>query len=150
MAVIDSIPNTLTIRNPVTDDILGTVTHHTPEDVIEAVARIRKAQPAWAESPFRDRARVMKRFHDMIIDDRETLFDLLQAETGRSRRDAFVELFAVASEARYYSTHGKRFLKSRRTRSAIPFRDVTKVIYKPRGVIGIISPWNFPLHIDNG
>ncbi len=135
---------TMIITSPVTGEVVGQVPRCTPAEVIAAVARARAAQPAWAALPFRERARVIKRFHDLILDEREDLFDTIQAELGKSRRDAFVEVFAVASEARYYAYHGGRYLKSHRVQSAIPLRDRTRVYYHPVGVVGIISPWNFP------
>jgi succinate-semialdehyde dehydrogenase / glutarate-semialdehyde dehydrogenase len=78
------------------------------------------------------------------------MFDVLQSETGKSRRDAFVEMFAVACEARYYAYNGGRYLKSRQVKSAIPLRDRTTVHYKPVGVVGVISPWNFPFILSVG
>lgn len=140
----------VTILNPVTRQPVGRVPCHTPEDVVEAVARARQAQPAWAALPFRERARVVIRFHDLILDEREELFDVIQSETGKSRRDAFVELFAVVTEARYYAYHGGRFLRPRRARSAIPLRDRTMVVYRPVGVVGVIGPWNFPFVLSAG
>ncbi len=140
----------VTILNPVTRQPVGTAPRHTPKDVAEAVARARQAQPAWAALPFRERARVVIRFHDLILDERDDLFDVIQSETGKSRRDAFVELFAVATAARYYAYHGGRFLRPRRVRSAIPLRDRTIVVYRPVGVVGIIGPWNFPFVLSVG
>jgi succinate-semialdehyde dehydrogenase/glutarate-semialdehyde dehydrogenase len=93
---------------------------------------------------------VIKRFHDLILDQSDRLFDTIQAETGKSRRDAFVELFAVANTARYYAFHGPRHLRSRLVRPALPLRDATRVVYHPLGVVGIISPWNFPFILTAG
>jgi len=132
------------VFNPVTGEVVGRVPRHTADDVIAAVRRARAAQPAWAARPFRERARVYTRFHDLILDRQAELFDVIQSESGKSRRDAFVELFAVASEARYYTSHGGRFLRPRRVKSGIPLRDRSMVVYQPVGVVGIISPWNFP------
>ncbi len=132
------------VINPVTGDVAGIVPHHTPDDVIAAVHTARAAQPAWAALSFRERMHIFKRFHDAILDRRDELFDVLQSETGKSRRDAFVELFAVASEARYLIANGPRALKSHRIKSAIPLRDKSTVVYHPVGVVGVISPWNFP------
>lgn len=132
------------ITSPLTGQAVGQVTRCSAAEVVEAVGRARAAQPAWAALSFRQRARVITRFHDLILDDHDALFDLLQAEAGKSRRDAFVELFAVACEARFYAYHGERYLKPRRIQSAIPLRDRSQVRYQPVGVVGIISPWNFP------
>lgn len=134
----------MAVTNPVTGEVVGYVPRHTPEDVIAAVARARAAQPAWAALTFRERAKVIKRFHDLIIDRRDELYDVIQSESGKARRDAFVELFAVTVEARYWAYHGAKALRPHRARAAIPPRDRVTVIYRPLGVVGIISPWNFP------
>lgn len=143
-ATVNEDERLLTVRNPITGAAVGIVPRSTPEEVVAAVERVRAAQPAWAALPFRRRAAVIKRFHDLIINRREELFDIIQSETGKSRRDAFVEMFALAVEARYYAYHGEGALRPRRARSALPLRDRTIVIYRPVGVVGIISPWNFP------
>ncbi len=138
------VQETVVVRSPITGEVVGTVPRSTPEDVISAIELARQVQPAWAALPFHRRAQVIKRFHDLILDRHEALFDVIQAEAGKSRRDAFVELFAVCVTARYYAHHGHKALRAHRVRSAIPLRDRTKVIYRPLGVVGIISPWNFP------
>ena len=141
---------TITVTNPATGEVVGAVPRHSAADVVTAVQRARAAQPAWAALPFRKRARVFKRFHDLILDQRQTLFDVIQDETGKSRRDAFVELFAVAVEARYYAYHGGRFLRPHRARAGLPTRSRSKVVYQPAGVVGIIGPWNFPFVLTVG
>lgn len=140
----------ITINSPLTGEPVGMVPRSTPADVIAAVERARAEHASWAALPFGRRAEIIIRFHDLILEQREALFDVLQSESGKSRRDAFVELFAVAAEARYYAYHGGGFLEPRRTRPAIPFRDVTEVIYRPVGVVGVISPWNFPFILTAG
>lgn len=140
----------ITVTSPLTGEPVGEVPRASAADVVTAVERARAAQPEWAALPFDKRAEVILRFHNLIIQQREELFDVLQSETGKSRRDAFVELFAVAAEARYYAYHGEEFLAAHRTKSAIPLRDVTRVRYEPVGVVGVISPWNFPFILTAG
>lgn len=140
----------ITITSPLTGEPVGMVPRHTAEDVVAAVERARAEQASWAATPFARRAEIITRFHDLILDRREELFDVLQSETGKSRRDAFVELFAVASEARYYAYHGGRFLEPRRVRSAIPLRDRSTIVYHPVGVVGVIGAWNFPFILTAG
>ncbi len=132
------------VRNPINGEVIGAVPQHRAADVVEAIRRGRAAQPAWAALPHRDRARIFLRFHDLILQRREEIFNLIQLEAGKSRRDAFVEVFAIASETRYYALRAGRFLRSRRLRGAIPLREYTTLHYHPVGVVGIISPWNFP------
>ncbi len=123
---------------------------YSASEVAAAVERARAAQPAWAALPFRERAKVMLRFHDLILSRSGDLFDVIQSETGKSRRDAFVELFAIACELRHYAYHGEGYLRPRHARPAIPFHDRVKVVYQPLGVVGIISPWNFPFILSIG
>lgn len=140
----------IAVHNPASGEVVGHVPHCSTQDVIEAVDRARTAQPAWAALPFRQRARVMIRFHDLILKRKDELFDVIQSETGKSRRDCFVELFAVACEARYDAYNGAKYLRPRRVKSAIPLRDRSSVVYHPLGVVGIISPWNFPFILSVG
>ncbi len=137
-------PEKVTITHPITGNVVGGVPRCSAADVTVAVEKARAAQRGWAKLPFRKRAKAIIRFHDLILKRRDELLGVIQSETGKSRRDAFVELFAVACEARYYAYNGGRFLRPRRIKSAIPFRDRSKVVCRPLGVVGIISPWNFP------
>lgn len=140
----------ITVTNPVTGEPAGRVPRCTPADVIAAVGRARAAQPAWAAQPFRARAAVAIRFHDLLLDRRDEMMDVLQSESGKSRRDAFVELFAVANEARYYAYHGGRALRPERVRPAIPLRERAVVVRHPVGVVGVLAAWNFPLVLAAG
>src|SRR5690606_33867733 len=140
----------ITITSPLTGEPVGNVPYCTPADMAEAARRARAEQPAWAACSFAERAAVITRFHDLILDRRDELFETLQAESGKSRRDAFVELFAVAAEARYYAYHGGSFLEPRRVRPAIPLRDRSYVVYQPVGVVGVIGAWNFPFILTAG
>jgi succinate-semialdehyde dehydrogenase/glutarate-semialdehyde dehydrogenase len=126
----------ISITNPVNGEVVGRVPRHTAADVTDAVQRARSAQPDWAALPFRQRAQVIIQFHDLLLKHRESLFDVIQSEGGKSRRDAFVEMFAVACEARFYAYHGGKYLKPRRIQSAIPVRDRSQVRYHPVGVVG--------------
>ena len=143
-------PYEIAVMNPVTGEAAGYVPHHTPADVVRAIAASREAQRSWGEMAFRERAKAFIRFHDLIIKQQDELFDVIQSESGKSRRDAFTELFAIACAARYYAYHGERILRPQKRKAAIPPRDHTKVIHHPVGVVGIISPWNFPFILSMG
>lgn len=138
------------VTNPVTGELVGQVPRQSPAEVAAAVEKARAAQMAWGALPFRQRAGVFKRFHDLILDRGDELYDVIQSETGKSRRDAFIELFAVAAEARYYAYHGGRALRSNTIAGAIPFRERVRIVHQPVGVVGIISPWNFPFILTAG
>lgn len=135
---------------PFTGEVLGHVPLATAVDVREAVRRARRAQAAWAARPFRERARVLLRFHDFVLENAELAQDLVQWETGKARRHAFEEVADVALVARYYARHGGRHLRPRRRRGAIPLLTIAWEERRPVGVVGLIAPWNYPLSLAVG
>ena len=93
---------------------------------------------------FGDRAAVVRRFHDIILERYPLILDTIQSETGKARRDALGEVISVAGTARYYLAHGSQHLSIKRRRGAVPFITSAEIVYKPHGVVGLITPWNYP------
>jgi succinate-semialdehyde dehydrogenase/glutarate-semialdehyde dehydrogenase len=110
----------------------------------EMFAAARRARKEWSRTPFKARAEVIARFHDRMIDRNADILDTIQAETGKARKDALAEIVTVAGTARYYLTHGERALAPQRRRGAIPVFTAAALRRMPLGVIGVISPWNYP------
>src|SRR5687768_3533860 len=133
------------VHAPFTGRELGRVPLGTPADIAEAVRRARLAQPAWAARGVRERARVMLRFHDLLLDRREEALDLIQLESGKARRHALEEVLDTAIVAAHYATHAPGYLRPRRHRGALPLLTVALELRHPVGVVGVIAPWNFPL-----
>ncbi|MFQ5747240.1 MAG: succinic semialdehyde dehydrogenase [Gemmatimonadota bacterium] len=133
------------IRAPFTDRPCGRLPRCDARDVALALERARPAQRAWAEVPPADRARVLLRFHDLVLERRDEVLDLIQLETGKARRNAFEELADVALVTRFYALTSPRLLRPRRRRGALPGLTATWEHRHPRGVVGFISPWNYPL-----
>jgi succinate-semialdehyde dehydrogenase / glutarate-semialdehyde dehydrogenase len=125
---------------PITDVWMGG-----PADVRHAAARARAAQPAWAATPLAERAAVLLRVHDLMMERIQEAMDLVQLEAGKARIDAFIESMDVAVVARYYAIHGPEKLQRSARRGFIPFLSQTTVGYHPKGVVGVIAPWNYPL-----
>lgn len=138
----------LEIENPATGGLLGSVPRCTAEDVERAVARARAAQEAWAETDWGDREALLMRVHDLVLDRQEELLDVIQLESGKARRHAFEEILDVALVARYYARSARRLLRTRRRRGALPFLTATWEHHHPVGVVGLISPWNYPLTLS--
>jgi succinate-semialdehyde dehydrogenase/glutarate-semialdehyde dehydrogenase len=134
-----------TVTSPADGSLVGTVPHGTPADVRAAVARARAAQPAWAEAGAWRRADVIARFGRAVAAAQEEVLDLVHAETGKARVHALDELLDVILNASYLSGHAPGHLKERRRRGAIPLLTTTRVRYTPKGVVGLITPWNYPL-----
>lgn len=141
---------TIAVVNPATGEEVGAVPATPQGDVADAVASARAAQRAWAAAPFSERAAVVRRFHDAILDAGDRVMDTVQQETGKARRDALSELVTLAGTARYYLVNGEDHLRDRKRQAAIPGVTSARVVYKPLGVTGLITPWNFPLLLPIG
>ncbi|MGB9987142.1 succinic semialdehyde dehydrogenase [Salarchaeum japonicum] len=135
---------TFPVEAPFTGERIADVPACTEADVAAAVEQAREAGAAWAARPVDERAAVLSEFHDLVLDRQDDLLDLMQLETGKTRRDAFEEVLDVASTARHYATHTDLLASERRT-GAFPGLTKAVVHHHPVGVVGLISPWNYPL-----
>ncbi len=136
---------TLTVESPFTGQPVGDVLLGTSDDVQYAVERARRGQQSWAARPVAERAQVLIRYHDLLLERQAEGLDIVQMESGKSRTDAFTEYLDVAIVSRYYGYHGPRHLRSRSRAGFLPLLTQTEVHYHPKGVVGIIAPWNYPL-----
>ncbi len=134
----------LVVHNPATGERVGSVQRASAADVRNAAARARRAQPDWHKAGIHRRAKVLSRFHDLLFEREEEVLDTIQRETGKPRREALVELLTVAGTASYYLAHGSRHLAEESHSGATPFITGARVIRRPHGVTGFITPWNYP------
>lgn len=130
---------------PFTGEVLAQVPVSTIEDVEVAFASARAAQAAWAARPLAERARIVGRVHDLVLDRRAAIADVIQAESGKARRDAFEEIADVALAARYAAVRGPALLRERRRLGLFPVLTQATEVRRPKGVVGVVSPWNYPL-----
>lgn len=135
----------LPVRMPFTGEMLGEIAAGCEADVEFAVERARAAQPKWQAAGCGERARIFLRFHDLLLRRQDEVLDLIQLETGKARRHAFEEILDTAIISRYYARHGKRILRSRRRRGALPLLTRALEFRQPVGVCGFLVPWNYPL-----
>ncbi|MFH8934094.1 succinic semialdehyde dehydrogenase [Streptomyces griseosporeus] len=122
----------------------------TPTDVEDAFARARIAQKTWATTPVSRRKKILLRFHDLVVARQDEALDLMQAENGKTRRDAFLEVTDIAITSRYYARSAAKYLAPKRRRGAIPLLTHTTELRHPKGVVTVISPWNYPLSMAAG
>ncbi|MCY0941661.1 succinic semialdehyde dehydrogenase [Streptomyces antarcticus] len=137
-------------HTPFTGDRLAELPEATPEDVAEAFDRARAAQPAWAAVPVRKRAAVLLRFHDLVLARQAEVLDLIQLETGKARLHAHEEVQAVAIAARHYGRKAPSYLRPKGHTGAMPTLTKVTELRQPRGVVGQIAPWNYPLELSVG
>lgn len=135
----------LVVKTPFTDETVASLPAGSPSDVKEAFRRARIAQKVWATRPYRERARILKRYHDLILERNKEALDLIQLESGKTRYDAFLEVADVALVARYYAYHGAAALAKSHPLGFVPLLTSVEINHAPVGVVGIIAPWNYPL-----
>jgi succinate-semialdehyde dehydrogenase/glutarate-semialdehyde dehydrogenase len=116
-----------------------------PDDVIAAVRSARKAQRSWKGTSLADRSDILLRYHDLVLDHRHELVDLVLLESGKARKQAFEEVAHVALTARYYGRKAVELLGPQRKLGMFPVLTRAEQKFVPKGVVGIISPWNYPL-----
>jgi succinate-semialdehyde dehydrogenase / glutarate-semialdehyde dehydrogenase len=135
----------LTVVSPLSERELGRVPACTPADVTEAVRRARVAQGAWSARPLRERARVIRGLAALVFERQDEALDLVQLESGKVRAHAFEEVADVSIVASYYARTAVDHLRPRRREGALPLLTSTSEVRHPKGVVGVIAPWNYPL-----
>ncbi|MGL4305739.1 MAG: aldehyde dehydrogenase family protein [Mycobacteriaceae bacterium] len=135
------------IRNPGTGGIAGKVSWTEPSKVPGIVASLAAEQQKWEKSGFDERAKIVARYIQWLMAHRVRLEKLLVSETGKSTMDASLEMPMVAQVAAFYVKNGKKFLApdKRPSSAAVIVTKRVTVHYRPRAVVGIIAPWNYPL-----
>jgi succinate-semialdehyde dehydrogenase / glutarate-semialdehyde dehydrogenase len=144
-ATVDPSAATVPVVTPFTGEWVFDLPHGTSADVETAVAALRQGQRAWAELPQRERSRILLKFHDLMLEQREECLDIAQWETGKSRRDAMEELLDVCIVTRHYARDAARLLKPRRHRGVFPGAVGVVQYQVPKGVVGVLAPWNYPI-----
>lgn len=133
------------VTSPLTGYPLPQVYGGTKEDMERACQRARQAQPEWNALGVRERGRLLGRLADLIWARRSEILDVVQWETGKSRMDAHEELLDQILTLRYVRKVGPAVLVERRRQGVIPGLTKVREIPTPVGVVGVISPWNYPL-----
>jgi acyl-CoA reductase-like NAD-dependent aldehyde dehydrogenase len=148
--VCASTSDTYTSTEVFTGGELAVLPSSTVTDVHTAYERAARAQQEWSARPLGERLAVFHRFHELLLKDRETVVDLLQAETGKSRRDAFEELCEPALVTSYYLRTASKLLRPKKRAGLMPGAIGVTELRQPKGVVGIISPWNYPFALAFG
>ncbi|OHV06159.1 succinic semialdehyde dehydrogenase [Mycobacterium talmoniae] len=139
---------TRTIDEVFTGKELTTIPVGTADDVTAAFAKARAAQTDWANRPVKERAAIIERYRDLVAANRDFLMDVAQAETGKARSAAQEEIVDIMLNARYYARGAAKLLAPQRVQGLLPGFVKTMVIRHPKGVVGVISPWNYPMTLS--
>jgi acyl-CoA reductase-like NAD-dependent aldehyde dehydrogenase len=136
--------------NPATGEVVARFAAASPAAVPAAISRARAAQREWGARPARERARHFARLVEVLLERREEIVEVISTENGKPRFEAlFTELIVAASLADHYARRGARLLRPERIAHANPALKsyASELRLEPLGVVGLISPWNYPLAI---
>jgi acyl-CoA reductase-like NAD-dependent aldehyde dehydrogenase len=136
-----------TIHNPANGAIAGEVRWTNPADVPTIAAGLRSAQREWEQRGASGRAKVLARFAVWLGEHRGEIEELLIKETGKSAADAAQEVPMLIMIISYYIKTAEKALAPEKRPAALPFMAIKKISvhYRPRPVVGIIAPWNYPV-----
>jgi len=135
----------LRTRSPVDGRMLDEFDVCTADDVAAAMARARIAQKAWAGTPVRDRAALMKKALKLLVDRAERYADVIIGETGRTRIETYIiDLFPACDSLNFFASRAEAILAERPVRLHLLKMKSARMHYRPLGVVGVISPWNGP------
>jgi acyl-CoA reductase-like NAD-dependent aldehyde dehydrogenase len=139
-------------RDPRTGEVIAHVPVHGPDEVQAAVDRARIAFAAWSGLPYAERMEHLLAVRDLILDRAERIVEVVCQETGKLEAEAVSTEILVACELiEFYRRHGGKALRSVRVPTGSLF--ATKKAwrsYEPRGVVAVISPWNYPFNLAMG
>jgi acyl-CoA reductase-like NAD-dependent aldehyde dehydrogenase len=133
--------------DPSTGEEIGRVPLLDAAGVAAAVARARAAQTAWAKLSYNERARFILRAREIVLEQVDDIANLISRETGKPVTEAIaMEIVPTLDLMHYFAANAKQILKRKRVGLGQYnyMARTSYIVYKPLGVVGIISPWNFP------
>ena len=142
--IVSTTGESVAVESPINGQPLAHIPQSSTADVAAAYAKARQAQESWRRTPIAERAAILLRLHDIVLDRQDEIIDLIVLESGKARKHAFDEPLHVALTARYYGRTAQQHLGTERRLGVVPGLTRAEVNHVPKGVVGIISPWNYP------
>jgi betaine-aldehyde dehydrogenase len=142
----------LEVHNPADGSVIASVPVDAPDRVAEVVARVRGNQPQWEALGNKGRARYLATLRDWLLDNQDRIATTMQREAGKVRAEAASEVPYIADLINFYGKKAERFIGEQRVTPHSPLMRTKRlrVQYRPYPVVGVISPWNFPLILSLG
>ncbi|KAI8228844.1 Glutarate-semialdehyde dehydrogenase DavD [Colletotrichum sp. SAR 10_86] len=140
---VDSVSDkTFNVTDPATGELIGSCPESVSEDAERAILSAATALPAWRSRSGRDRARILRRWYDLIMENKTDLATLITWENGKAKADAAGEVVFAASFLEWFAEEAARIYGDVIPHSNPNMR--VSVLKEPVGVCGLITPWNFP------
>jgi len=138
-------------RNPATGDVVATYPVDDAQAVDAAVTQAHSAQEWWSGLGFDGRRKVLDRWRGVITRRMAQLADLVHLETGKPHADAMLEIGLAVDHLAWAAAHAKKILGPHKVSSGLLMVNQSATVeYLPRGVIGVIGPWNYPVFTPMG
>jgi len=137
-------------RSPVTGEKLADYHITTKAEVDEAVGRARDAFPGWSELPLETRLKKLARVREIVKENGEEYAERISDDTGKPLVDSLMtELLSIPLFIDYYEKQAPKVLSRHKVRNPLVLPGKTSYVgYFPMGVVGVISPWNFPFQLS--
>ncbi|MCL4538441.1 MAG: aldehyde dehydrogenase family protein [Bacteroidetes bacterium] len=139
--------------DPATGSLIGELEATSPDLIQGIVSEARSAQQEWSRLPLRKRSEHIRQFGEILVSRKRIAAELISQENGKPIAESYTsEIIPTLDIVRYYAYRSAGAIKDRRVHNRIPLMKTKKafVRYEPYGVIGIISPWNYPLLLPCG
>jgi succinate-semialdehyde dehydrogenase/glutarate-semialdehyde dehydrogenase len=146
-------PNVLESFNPATGELLGTVEVTPPKAVAAIAEETARIQQGWALTPLAERLRIIRRAGQWVLANREELAGKLTDENGKTLLESLtMEVFPIVDTFHWVASWAGRYLSPERIPNPQPYMKHKRhyFLFEPLGVVGIISPWNYPFSIPAG
>jgi len=138
---------TFTSVGPASGEVVGSFPVDGPEAVAATVARARQAAGWWAGLGFEGRRKRLSAYKGQLARRSDELCDLVHRENGKPLDDAFIEVLVTVEHLDWAARNAAKALEPRRVRSTLLLANQgASVEYLPLGVVGVVGPWNDPLH----
>ncbi len=136
--------------NPGTGEVIGYSDIHSAEEVARLIEKAKEVQADWAALPMKQKIAMLKKTKEYMVNNMDSLAETVARDNGKTRTDALAsEILPAVAALTYYCKKAKSFLKDRYLMPGglLFINKISKITRMPYGVVGIISPWNYPFSI---
>jgi len=138
------------VRNPATQELIGAVPSFSKEQIVAAVQQAAAAQAKWAATSMQGRLRIFKRFGELLCQQKEAVAAVISREAGKPEAEALsTEILVALDTTKFLCDYTPRFLRPEPIAHSNPVMKLKRgtLLRQPYGVIGVISPWNYPFSV---
>ena len=140
------------VYNPATQEIIGTLPNLGADQIAGAVSKAAAAQLRWAATPVQERLKILSRFAGLLCEQKEAVAAVISREAGKPQAEALsTEILVVLDTVKYLRNTLPGFLRPEPVPHGNPAMKLKRgmLLREPYGVVGIISPWNYPFSVPS-